>query len=56
VEALSRVERIGPNPRLVFTTTQPDGSGGVKKRGRREAGGVVGDRGIDGCHAGERQL
>lgn len=27
-EALARVERIGPNRRLVFTVTQPDGSGG----------------------------
>jgi hypothetical protein len=30
VEALARVERIGPNRRLVFSVTQPDGSGGVE--------------------------
>jgi hypothetical protein len=30
VEALARVDRIGPNRRLVFTTTQPDGSGGME--------------------------
>jgi hypothetical protein len=30
VEALARVERIGPNRRLVFTVTQPDGSGGLE--------------------------
>jgi hypothetical protein len=27
-EALARVERIGPNRRLVFGITHPDGSGG----------------------------
>jgi hypothetical protein len=26
-EALTRVERVGPNRRLVFTVTQPDESG-----------------------------
>jgi hypothetical protein len=29
-EALARVERIGPCRRLVFTVTQPDGSGGAE--------------------------
>jgi hypothetical protein len=28
-EALTRVERVGPNRRLVFTVTQPDESGGL---------------------------
>ena len=28
-EALTRIERVGPNRRLVFTVTHPDGSGGV---------------------------
>jgi hypothetical protein len=28
-EALIRVERVGPNRRLVFTVSHPDGSGGV---------------------------
>ena len=28
-EALTRVERVGPNRRLVFTVSHPDGSGGV---------------------------
>jgi hypothetical protein len=31
VEALARVERIGPNRRLVFTVTQPDGAGGAER-------------------------
>jgi hypothetical protein len=30
-EALARVERIGPNRRLVFITTQPDGQGGLER-------------------------
>jgi len=30
-EALARVERIGPCRRLVFTVTQPDGSGAVER-------------------------
>jgi hypothetical protein len=30
VEALARVDRIGPTRRLIFTVTQPDGSGGVE--------------------------
>lgn len=30
-EALARVERIGPNRRLVFSVTQPNGRGGNER-------------------------
>jgi hypothetical protein len=57
-EALTRVERVGPNRRLVFTVTQPDESGGLDPAAVVKlvvAGGVVGNRSLRGHHAAKRQ-